>query len=505
MIALLALLGCAPKPASVPAPGGPHALTILHTNDIHGHFEPETAEWLEGRPAIGGFVRLEQEVRALREARGKQNTLTLDGGDQLTGTPITEINEAGSLGGAMHALFDGVGYDGWAVGNHEFDKGLDNLSHYTENHPVLPLSCNLLNLSRTQPLLPQQELSHVYNIAGMRVGVIGVTTDKLAGLMNKRDFARLTLLPEAEGVQAEVNRLDPATDLVVVLSHIGVEADQELASKVSGIDLIVGAHSHTRLTNALHIGDTWIVQAGSYNRSLGVVDLVEQDDHITEFHYELRDLLPDTATVSPAPGMQELVDSYKKSIDRVYGETVSSSSALLGRSYNHESALGRWITDALRAQSGADVALYNGSGLRADIPAGPVTRLTLFQCFPFQNPVMRFHLSGQELLGIILQNLAADADEKRGFLSTSGLTWTWRRNAGAPEVVTSSVGGKPLDLAADYTVAASSFLVEQAQKYLGAEPRDVEATGFTDLDAAIAYAQKGPVKDPGDQRGVPAK
>ena len=202
---LLLLLACGPKTPAAPPTSGPHALTVLHTNDIHAHFEPEPAEWLDGRPTIGGFVRLEQEVRAVRAARGAGQTLTVDGGDQLTGTPITELEEAGSFGGAMHALFERVGYDAWVVGNHEFDKGLDNLSRYSQNHPMLPLSCNLLALGSAKPLLPQQELSHVYAVAGMRVGVIGVTTDKLAGLMNKRDFARMTLAPESAAVQAEVN------------------------------------------------------------------------------------------------------------------------------------------------------------------------------------------------------------------------------------------------------------------------------------------------------------
>ncbi len=499
---LLLFAGCAPKTPVAVIPAGPHALTVLHTNDIHAHFEPEPADWLEGKPAIGGFVRLEQEVRAIRDARGASQVLTLDGGDQLTGTPITEIEENGSFGGAMHGLFELVGYDAWVVGNHEFDKGLDNLVHYAEAHSALTLSSNLLKLGTSQPLLPKQELSRVFSVSGMRVGVIGVTTERLAGLMNKRDFARLTLLPETAAVQAEVTRLDPATDMIIVLSHIGVDSDKRLAEEVSGIDLIVGGHSHTRLTNAVRVGETWIVQAGSYTRSLGVVDLVVEQDRVTEFRYELRDLVLETATVPPSAEMQAVVAQEKASIDRVYGEQVSTASGLLGRSYNHENALGRWITDALRSETGADVALYNGGGLRADIPAGPVTRLTLFQCFPFQNPVMQFQLSGQDLLGIVLQNLAAEADEKRGYLSTSGLTWTWRTNVGAPEVVTTSVGGVALDLARTYTVVASSYVTEQWQKHIGVEPRNLESVGYTDFDAAVAYARKHPVSDPADKRGI---
>lgn len=502
---LLLVLACAPKTPTAIDTDGPRALTVLHTNDIHAHVAPEPAEWLDGRPAIGGFVRLEQEVRAVRTARGASHTLTLDGGDQLTGTPITEIKESGSFGGAMHTLFDRIGYDAWVVGNHEFDKGLANLARYAQNHPVLPLSSNLLSPGSALPLLPQQQLSHVFTASGLKVGVIGVTTEKLAGLMNKRDFAQLTVLNESAAVQAEVNRLDPVTDLIVVLSHIGVDSDKRLANDVRGIDLIVGAHSHTRLTAAIQQGDTWIVQAGSYNRSLGIVDLVVEHDRISSLRYELRDLLPDTATVPPDQVLIDAVAGYQEDIDRVYGEQVSTAPALLGRSYNHESALGRWISDALRDQTGADVALYNGGGLRADIPPGAVTRLTLFQCFPFQNAVMTFQFSGKDLLDLVMRNLAAEADEKRGYLSTSGLTWVWRRTAGAPEVVEARVNGTPLDLARDYTVAASSYVTEQWQKHLGAEPRNVEAAGFNDFDAAVAYARAHPVADPGDARGTERK
>ncbi len=503
MIALLWLLGCAPK-APPPAPDVPHALTILHTNDIHAHFEPAPAEWLDGHPAIGGFVRLEQEVRALRAARGAPQTLTLDGGDQLTGTPITEINADGSFGGAMHGFLDAIHYDAWVVGNHEFDKGLDNLTHYVENHPVLPLSCNLLRLGSTLPLLPRQEPSHVFAIAGMRVGVIGVTTQELGGLMKGSEFGRLTLLPEIPAVQAEVDRLDPVTDLIVVLSHIGVDNDKALASAVKGIDLIVGAHSHTRLTAAIQVGDTYIVQAGSYNRSLGVVDLVEQDDHITSFHYELHDLLPDTATVPPDPKLEGMVATYKAEIDHVYGEHVSDAPALLGRSYNHESPLGRWITDGIRDRTGVDIALYNAGGLRADIDAGPVSRLTLFQCFPFQNPVMRFQLTGAQIAGMVALNVTAETDEKSGFLSTSGLSWTWRKSGGVPTVVSVLVDGQPLDPARTYAIAANSYVTEQWQKHLGpdAKPQNVEPLGYTDLDVAVDYARKKPVVDPGNVRAV---
>ena len=329
-----------------------------------------------------------------------------------------------------------------------------------------------------------------------------MSSQGLGTLMNKADFARIRLAREDEATAAEIARLDPVTDLVVVLSHIGVDNDIALAERVPGIDLIVGGHSHTRLTEARKVNGTWIVQAGSYGRSLGVVDLTVDNDTIASFHYELRDLTPETATVPPDRDLQALVDGYSARIDTVYGEVLTTASTTLTRSYNHESPLGRWVTDALRDGTGADVAFYNGGGLRADLAAGPVTKGSVFNCFPFGNAVMQFEMSGQGLMGVILGNLAADATESRGFLSASGLTWTWHLRNGAPEVVEARVGGAPLDLTRTYRIVATSYITEQWQKHLGVEPHHLESRGYTDFDAAVAFAAQGPIRDPLPPRAV---
>lgn len=113
-------LACAKHP-TVDAPPG--HLTLLHTNDIHHHYLPEPADWLEGRPAIGGMVRLDSEIRSLREARGPDGVLLLDGGDLCTGTPLSDIEVSGAKGAGVLDFLDELDYDAWVVGNHEFDKG----------------------------------------------------------------------------------------------------------------------------------------------------------------------------------------------------------------------------------------------------------------------------------------------------------------------------------------------------------------------------------------------
>lgn len=497
---LAVFVGCPKKEPEPLVPPG--HVTILHTNDLHGHYLPERADWLPGEPEIGGFVRLEQELRALRLERGRENTLLLDGGDILTGTPLTALQEEGARGTPMLRFMEALGYDAWVVGNHEFDRGLENLKVLAGKSTFVTLSANLRDKDGKAPLLPNQSFSHVFTVNGVRVGVIGATTDALKSLVSPADWARMAPLPVAAAVAEEVRRLDPDTDLLVALTHVGLDADKKLAASVPGLDLIVGGHSHTPMKEAARVGDTWIVQAGSYNRQLGVVELDVANDTIAAFRYELRDLTPDTAVGEPDKSVAALAAHYKENIDTVYGEVLGRAPAKLGKDYHHESPLGRWITDALRVAAKSDLAFYNGGGLRAEIQAGEVTRRQLFECFPFENPVYTFPVTGEQLVALLLRNAAADAAESRAYLSVSGAAWTWRLNAGAPELVAVSVGGQPVDLARTYTAAASSYVVDQWEKFLGVQPQDPSPVGLNDFEAAVAYGKAQGFSDSGARRGM---
>ncbi|MSQ01328.1 MAG: bifunctional metallophosphatase/5'-nucleotidase [Myxococcales bacterium] len=496
----LLALGCPKKPPEPLSPPG--RITIMHTNDLHGHYLPERADWLTGEPEIGGFVRMEQEVRAIRAERGHDNTLLLDGGDILTGTPLTAFKEEGAWGTPMLRFMEAVGYDAWAIGNHEFDRGLDNISLLSSKAPFAVLSANVRAKGGKAPLLPNQGYSRVFTVNGLRVGVVGATTDSLRSLVSPADWARMHAIPASDALRDEVAALDPQTDVIIALTHLGVDADKKLAAGVPGIDLIVGGHSHTRLTQAVKQGDTWIVQAGSYGRSLGVVELDISNDAVVAIHYELRDLVLDTATVEPDPSLVGLADHYRTNIDSLYGEELGKAPGKLDKEYAHESALGRWMSDALRVTTHSDVGVYNGGGLRSEIVAGVVTRRHLFECFPFENAVMTFSLRGDQIVGLVLKNIAADLDGKHGFLPLGGVTWTWRDKAGAPEIVSLSVGGQPVDLSRTYTAASTSYIVEQGEKHLGFVPSDAVPAGLNDFEAALQYARQAGFSDSGQKRGV---
>jgi 5'-nucleotidase / UDP-sugar diphosphatase len=503
--ALLTLVACQ-KPAIVPdAPEGlaPGQLLLLHTNDLHGHFLPGQAKWLDGQPEIGGMLELDAWVRGLEAEHSPEDVLLLDGGDLLSGTPLTDILVRGARGGAMLEFMELVGYDAWVVGNHEFDKGYDNIATLVAESSIPVVSANLDAPDGSGPAIPGLRDSVVRLVNGLKVGIIGATTEGLGHLASPETMAHIDLRPVVESVAAEAARLSPEVDLLVALTHIGLDADRALAQAVPELDLIVGGHSHTRLEDAVMEGETVIVQAGDYGKAFGMLRLTVGDDGLESFDYGLVDLVPGTAPGAPSAEMTALVEGYQARVDADYGQAISDAPRSLGRNYSAESDMGNWTSDVVRHATGVEVGLYNTGGIRADIVAGPITKMDLFEVFPFGNQVVTFELTGAELLSILLGNAIVTSEGEGGLIPVSGATVKWREVLGAPELVEILVAGEPLDPDRVYRCASNSYVVEQAERYLrGASPQHPEAFGKTIFEVAVEAASLGPIEAPSDPRIV---
>ncbi|NOY26912.1 MAG: bifunctional metallophosphatase/5'-nucleotidase [Oligoflexia bacterium] len=512
MILALLWFGCAPKvlsdsPQSGPPSGHapPGTLVLAHTNDQHVHFLPERAEWLEDQPLLGGMVAIDARLRALRQAEGADAVLYLDAGDLLTGTPLMELEIDGVSGGGMAELMNAVHVDGWVLGNHDFDKGFDNAVGLVAamDAPMVDANlrapCGLLPM-QCGPAIPGTEPWRIYTVNGLKVGVFGLTTSALSHLTDSVTMARMSVVDHATAARAAVAELEPQVDLVVALTHIGIKQDRALARDVDGIDLIVGGHSHTRMDAPEHVGDTWIVQAGSYGRLLGIGEIAVDHGDIASISWRAEELHPDSLAMAPDPEVVALVDEYKAALDARFGQPAGTLSAPLARAPGPESPMGRWAADVVRSSAGADIGLYNPGGLRADLAAGPLTVGDLYDVFPFGNQVVTFQVTGSELVGILLSTVGATLEGNRGPLQWSGVQATWRVHMGAPELVSAMVGGADLDIAATYLVATNSFVASQWQHNLGVAPGPVTETGHTVLDAAIATATGGSIVPPPNWR-----
>jgi 5'-nucleotidase len=222
-------------------------VVILHTNDVHSHLEPFPAN----DPKFAGLGGVERRAAMIKQIRSQEhNVLVLDAGDIFQGTPY--FNMYG--GEAEIKLMSAMGYDASAIGNHDFDGGLENLAKQMQ-HATFPLLCANYDFTGT-PMEGKTQAYKVFIMEGVKIGVFGLGIE-MAGLVDSRLYGKTVysdpIVKSAEMVKEL--RDNQKCDVVVCLSHLGYKyendkvSDMVLAKKSRGIDIIIGGHTHTLLEN----------------------------------------------------------------------------------------------------------------------------------------------------------------------------------------------------------------------------------------------------------------
>ncbi len=225
--------------------GQPRTITILHTNDMHADFIPHQAFWSQEtpKPLVGGFNELDEEIDSVRHV--KPDVLLIDAGDVMTGNPITEYAYEGAEGGALFAMMRMIGYDVWTIGNHDFDISQANLRKLVHIAGFPAVSANIVDTAGKFPVGNEEYI--VLEKAGLRIGIFGLMSKDFFTLVSKKSSSGIVILPPIETAQRIIDKLRSRTDLIIAVTHEGVEDDSVLAANVEGLDVIVGGHSHTRL------------------------------------------------------------------------------------------------------------------------------------------------------------------------------------------------------------------------------------------------------------------
>ncbi|MBI5060502.1 bifunctional metallophosphatase/5'-nucleotidase [candidate division KSB1 bacterium] len=464
-------------------------LVIFHTNDIHGHFVPEPAEWRDDKALVGGVAALEAKLTELRKRYPA--TVYLDAGDLMTGNPICTIDYDGVRGGALHDMLQRVGITAQAVGNHDLDLGADHATAFVAQAAYPQLCANLIRRANGQPFAAPTLITEQN---GLRIGVIGLILDGLADVVAKKCIDPFSISDAAETAQRCIDELDPTTDLIILLTHIGVDGDRELARKIHGADVIIGGHSHTRLKTPELVNQVIIAQAGSYCKNLGVLELTVDGDSVTKFDGRLDELL--AVSGGPRTALALLADSLETVIQARYGEVIGDLGEPWTRGYYKTSNVGNWICDRLREQFAADVALVNAGGIRSDWSPGPITLLKVMELLPFENSAVTFDASGAQLLSIAREQALAHGCETHGVLEVSGLTVRYRKRGAEVALTEALVNGQPIDSAKSYRVASIDFVaVSQAERYLGFQPSTLQNSGqmLNEFITAEIKRARGPI------------
>lgn len=448
-----------------------YSLTILHTNDFHARFEPISrfdsgcsAEDNDEGKCFGGTARL---ATAVNEARARtNNSILLDGGDQFQGSLFYTYYK----GAAAAEFMNQLGYDGMTVGNHEFDDGPEVLRGFmdTVEFPVLMSNADVSG----EPLLAGTlQKSTVIERGGEKIGLIGLTpqnTDELASPGPNVIFS-----DPAAAVQAEVDKLtEMGVNKIIVMSHSGYTVDLEVAANTTGVDVIVGGHSHSLLGDdedaegpyPTMVGTTAVVQARSYGKYLGELNL-EFDDNGVITEAVGAPVLIDASVVEDE-ATKARVTELASPLEEIRQQVVAQAAAAIegDRSICRamECEMGNLIADAMLdrvADQGIQIAFQNSGGIRASIDAGEVTMGEVLTVLPFQNTLSTFQVTGATMIAA-LENGASQIEEGAGrFPQVAGMSFTvdQSQEPGA-RVSDIMVGGAPIDPDAVYGVVSNNYV-----------------------------------------------
>ena len=449
-----------------------YSLTILHTNDFHARFEPiskydsgcGSEDKAEGK-CFGGSARL---VTAIADARARSNnSILVDGGDQFQGTLFYTYYK-GKLAAEM---MNKMGYDAMTVGNHEFDDGPEVLRGFMDavNFPVLMSNADV---SGEELLADTLMKSTVIEKGGEKIGLIGLTpqdTDELAS-----PGPNIIFTDPSDAVQGEVDKLtDEGVNKIIVLSHSGYKVDKTIAEKTTGVDVIVGGHSNTYLSNTSDdaegpyptmVGSTAIVSAYAYGKFLGELNVTFDDaGNVTEATGE--PIIMDAAVAEDEPTVARIAEAAKP-LDEIRNKVVAQTSDAIDGERSScrqvECQMGNLIADAMLDRvkdQGVQIAIQNGGGVRASIDAGDVTMGEVLTVLPFQNTLSTFQVTGAVMLEALENSVSDYADVGGRFPQVAGISFTFDPEAEAGSRISDvMVGGEPIDPAKTYGVVSNNFV-----------------------------------------------
>src|SRR6056297_318942 len=433
-------------------------ISIVHTNDTHGRIVED------GYAGNIGFAKIATLIENKRAEN--PNTLVLDAGDALHGQTIAQLNE----GESVVKIFNEIGYDAMTAGNHDFNYGKERLLELSEMAEFPILAANIYADSY-ENFLPEYVIKEV---GGVKVGIFGLATPETKFKSHPKNTEGLEFFDSVIIAKLMVAELKNQVDVVVALSHLGMdqsstERSDLIAEYVDGIDLIVDGHSHTVLEEGMMVGDTMIVQAGEYDKFLGVVDMVVEGSNVKSI---TPSLIPqeEGIAVEPHSGVTEIIEEVQEENNLITEEVVVSSDIKLEGSREFvrtgETNLGNLITDAMVDFTGADLALTNGGGIRASIEAGEITVGDVITVLPFGNYVVTIDVTGAELLEALEHGYSAYPESLGAFPHISGMNVVIdpSQEVGS-RVVEVMVKGEELDMEASYSLATNDFLAAGGDGY----------------------------------------
>ncbi|MBD9452473.1 MULTISPECIES: bifunctional metallophosphatase/5'-nucleotidase [unclassified Rhizobium] len=460
-----------------------YELNILHINDFHSRIESInkfdstcSAEEEGKKECFGGAARLKTAIDQRRAALNGKNTLLLNAGDNFQGSLFYTTYK-----GAVEAeMLNDMKFDVMTVGNHEFDDSEDGLATFLDKVQFPVISANVLAGDGSK-LGDRIKPSLVLEVGGQKIGIVGAVTNDTEELSSPGP--KVMIADDVQTITAAVEDLKKqGINKIIALTHVGYPRDLAAIAKIPDVDVVVGGHSHSLLSNTDPKAEgpyptmvdnpggykVPVVQAASYSKYLGDLVVTFDDNGV------VKDAKGDPILIdfsfTPDPSLTARIAELAKPIEELRKKVIGSSEAPIQGDRTvcrvEECSMGNLVADAMldRGKSqGMSVAIQNGGGLRASIDAGDVTQGEVITVLPFQNTLATFQLTGADIRKALENGLSQIEQGAGRFPQVSGLKYTFDKTkpAGSRLVSVEAKEGDAyvvLDDAKTYGVVTNNFM-----------------------------------------------
>lgn len=468
-------------------------ITILTINDYHGSLAPAGSDV--------GAAKLVDAIKT-EKAKNPEGTIIVSAGDNYQGSAMSNM----LFGEPVSEVFKEMGLELSAVGNHEFDWGIDKITKWAEDGELTFVVTNIYDI-RTNELVDWAEPFVIIEKMGIKVGFIGLATPETTYKTLKANVVNYEFRDPMEVITEWVPKVkDAGADIIIALTHLGSFQDKEgnitgeaaTISEVDGVDAVISGHTHQRVSGL--VNGKPLVQAYKNGRSIGKITFVfDENNKLVSAEPFLDNIYKRPDTLKDDANTLAIYMKYEEELGPVLGKVLGKTTVDLDHDrYAGPSLLGEWACDIMRDKAGVQIAMTNGGGLRTNIPAGEITAGILYEVMPFDNTLYTMKLSGADVKSNIEHGIM---NEDIGWIQISGVKVTYNPDAEAGNRITSMVleDGTVVEMDKYYTVVTNDFMFTGGDKYNFENSKDGLDTFIPIRDALMDAVEKAGVISPKKQ------
>ncbi|MCJ7689054.1 MAG: 5'-nucleotidase C-terminal domain-containing protein [Clostridiaceae bacterium] len=458
---------------------GEREVNILTFNDFHGA--------VEAGGKNSGIAKFAGEINRVKNTN--PDTIVVSAGDTFQGSAMSNL----TYGAPVNEMMKEVGVVASAVGNHEFDWGIDKIAKWAEEGEYDFLASNIYGKTTGKPVTWAKPYIIVEK-GGIKIGLVGIATPETAFKTSPVIVKDLEFRdPVASAKEWAQVAKDNGADVVIALTHLGAfqDADGKITGEavdltgLSNIDAVVAAHTHQTVSGT--VNGTPVVQGYYSGRTLGRLTIkIDADGKVAGIVPSVDELYKRADTLVEDPTVKAIAVKYSTDLKDVLGEVLGTTDKELthDKTTPGTSLLGQWTTDVMRKVAGTQIGITNGGGLRVPLAEGNITMGNMYEVMPFDNTLVTMNLKGSDLKRVIENGIG---NEEIGWVQVGGVKVYYDEDAEFMDRITAMFleDGTPVEMDKTYSVVTNDFMFTGGDKFDFTGAIDVVDTMVPIRDALV--------------------